>query len=364
MCVLIEALCLVIPNHVLNVSYPGGAAAFVDEVSARTDVRYAVTDGRLTAASMFDPSVGAALADHLMTFGMVGSQDREAVEFVFADMEVGPTIPCKWLESVRHPHGFMIGWHADGEQGMMAAPGDWDPSRSWSLERTDIRDEPDRAIELATEDGYVTLLDLATGRIDEAPEVRSPVVPVGQATPESPERWALVNHLPPSLLVVQEVLQRVGIPFHVERDARAIRIPFVCDVKVHGEDGSVQTREVPQRVLVTDGPGLNDITCTAIVPLYVPAPRRVEAVKMATQANELAGRLRIEVDPLTGTIGVVTLNHSQDAPLTSATAERAIAQASPIAGSCHELLEEWLTGHGDLELTSCCLALLDPEELA
>ncbi|WP_373058903.1 hypothetical protein [Gemmatimonas sp.] len=71
MSVLIEALCLVVPNRVLDVSYPGGATAFIDELSMREDIRYEVTDGTLTTASRFDPGVGGALADQLADLGIV-----------------------------------------------------------------------------------------------------------------------------------------------------------------------------------------------------------------------------------------------------------------------------------------------------
>ena len=52
---------------------------------------------------------------------------------------------------------------------------------------------------LANEDGLVTRLDLATGRLDQALDTVSPVVPVGFSTPKAPEGRSMVNGLSPSL---------------------------------------------------------------------------------------------------------------------------------------------------------------------
>ena len=151
MSVLIEALCLVVPNRVLDLSYPGGVSAFIDELSMRDDIRYVVTDVALTAASVFDPAVGGALTDRLADHGIVGAEERQAIEFVVADMEVGTTIPCDWIETARHPHGFMIAWAVPGERGDTGVPGDWDPSCSWGLQREHFRDMPERVMVLAKE---------------------------------------------------------------------------------------------------------------------------------------------------------------------------------------------------------------------
>ena len=360
MSVLIEALCLVVPNRVLDVSYPGGATAFIDELSMREDIRYVVTDGTLTTASMFDPGVGGALADQLADLGIVGGDDRQAIEFVFADMELGTTIPCDWLETARHPHGFMIAWAVPGERGNTAVPGDWDPSCSWGLERQDLRDMPERSMVLATDNGYVTLLDLATGRVDEASDAVSPVVPVGGGAPSAPNGWSLVHGLSPSLHAVQEVLQRVGIPFHVDQEIEAIRIAFACDITEPGTGGGMVAREIAQRVLVTDGPDAHGVTCTTVLPLCVPSRLRAEGTEIARVVNMLCEHLHVEFDCVTGTVAIKTFTPGGDAPLSAAHAERAVAAASPVAGSCYEELAEWLAGNLNVALTSLNLSSHEP----
>jgi len=60
-------LCLVIPNGVVDDSYPGGASAFIDELSMRDDIRNVVTDVALTVANLCDPAAG----DMLQTNGLI-----------------------------------------------------------------------------------------------------------------------------------------------------------------------------------------------------------------------------------------------------------------------------------------------------
>ncbi len=360
MSVLIEALCLVVPNKVLDISFPGGASAFLDELSMRDDIRYVVTDGTLTAASMFDPAVGSVLAAQLAAHGIVGSENRQAIEFVFADMDVGTTIPCDWIDTARHPHGFMIAWSVPGERGETAVPGDWDPSCTWGLQREDLRDLPDQNMVLANEDGYVTLLDLQTGRLDEALDVVSPVVPVGREEPDTPKQWTLIDGLSPSLHVVQEVLQRVGIPFHVDRALGAIRIAFVCDVRVRDEQGVRVSRRISQRILVTAGPDEHGVTCTAVLPLCVPSRLRTEATEIASIVNSPGQRLSMDFEQLTGTVAIRTLTLGGATPLNAADAERIVAAASPLAGSCYEELAGWLQGNTRMLLTAMSLSLHEP----
>jgi len=362
MSVLIEALCLVVPNRVLDVSYPGGTTAFIDEVNMRADVRYAVTDGRLSAVSMFDNSVGIQLADALEEFGIVGADGRVAVEFAFVDMQTGSSLPCDWLETAHHPHGFMIARGAGHEPGHVAVPGDWDPSVSWKLERTDVGDDPERGTVLAWESGFTTLLDFKSGYVHETLDTQSPVVPVGREQAHSPAQWQLVPGLPASLQCVQQVLQRVGIPFHVEQHLGAIRIPFACDVTVHHESGQQEELEIRQRVLVTAGPGEHDITCTTVLPLRVPVRLRSEAARIAQITNMLCHRLQMDFEPATGTVAMITITNAGERPLTEDATERAIAASSPVAGSCYEELVEWMEDRVGYKITALNMSAHQPTE--
>ena len=150
---------------------------------------------------------------------------------------------------------------------------------------------------LATDNGYVTLLDLANGRLDEAPDTVSPVVHVGGAS----AGWSLVSGLSPSLHAVLEVLQRMGIPFHVDQELGAIRIAFTCDITEPDAAGRKVSREIAQRVLVTDGPGGHGVTCTTVLPLCVPTHLRVKGTEIARAINMLCEHLSMEFECLTGT---------------------------------------------------------------
>jgi hypothetical protein len=349
--VLIEALCLVVPNRVLDISYPGGSTQFIDHASARPDVRYALTDGRVCAVSMYDSPAGIALVDELSEYGIVGTDDSRAFEFVFVDMETGPATRCDWLDTQRHSHGFMLAWQADAESGNAVVPGDWDPSVTWNLERRDIRDNPEQHLLLGQEDDLETVLDFETGRIARGFGARSPVVAVGRDQPTAPETWAPTPALNPVLAVVHRVLQGAGIPYHADTAMDAIIIPFVCEVAVEIEETTV-TQEISQRVVVKAGLSASSITCMTVLPICVPVHKRNAATSIVDKVNEACGKFMMVQDDATGTIAIMTHFSSDQEALTERQAERAIANASPLGGNCYEALSPWLDGEESKLLTT------------
>ena len=56
----------------------------------------------------------------------------------------------------------------------------------------------------------------------------------------------------------------------------------------------------------------------------------------------LGNRLQMNFEPATGTIAIITISKAGERPLTEDATERAIAAASPVAGSCYEELVEWI----------------------
>ncbi len=168
MSVLIEALSLVIPKKVLDVSYPGGTDSFVeDALKLDKPPRYVCHgDAHLVNLSFFDVNHVEPLEQRLVGHGIVIADGDRFFELAFVDQHFGPIMPCDWLEWRRHSEGFTCAWLAGTEAGDMATPADWTLEHSRDLVRHDIRDEPGRCIMLADEGGLETWLDFETGRLE------------------------------------------------------------------------------------------------------------------------------------------------------------------------------------------------------
>ena len=168
MAVLIEAITLVIPKLVLDLSWPGGSDAFLDGTLKLDRPPRFVCDGdpHLANVSFYDPDHASPVHRMLIEGGLIEVDDRQFVDFAFVDQRYGPAMPCPWLEWKRHPDGFTFAWKAGTDPGDMAAPDDWTAERSRSMTRTDARDTG-RLFKLAEEEEFETWLDLLTGQIHE-----------------------------------------------------------------------------------------------------------------------------------------------------------------------------------------------------
>lgn len=166
MSVLIEALTLVVPRLSLDVSYPGGAEGFIARASRKdAGARHVCADDALVAVSFFVGEECDPIVEELTALGLVYDDDEgRSVEMAVVDQRYGPTLPCSWLALRRDPAGYTCGWLEGREPGAMAHPEGWTPDRSRRLVRTDMRDERERMLPLAEQDGIETWLDLATGR--------------------------------------------------------------------------------------------------------------------------------------------------------------------------------------------------------
>lgn len=134
MSVLIEALTLVVPKRVLDVSYPGGTDAYLRELlHLERPPRFVCNgDPALVNISFYDPPHVAPAQEMLRRYGIVEVDDRRFVEMAIVDQRFGPTMPCHWLEWRRHAEGFTYAWLAGTDPGDMAAPRDWAPETAWS----------------------------------------------------------------------------------------------------------------------------------------------------------------------------------------------------------------------------------------
>jgi hypothetical protein len=168
--VLIEALTLVVPKVVLDVSYPGGSDAFLDALlHVAQPPRYICNgDEHLINASFYDPEHIRPAERMLQAQGVIGVDGGKFIEFACLDQRFGPTMPCDWLDFRRHRQGFSYAWLRGSSPGDMAAPDGWTAEQSKRLVRRDIRDEAGRCLLLASENGLETWIDFATGEVSES----------------------------------------------------------------------------------------------------------------------------------------------------------------------------------------------------
>lgn len=227
MSVLIEALTLVVPRQVLDVSFPGATDGFLDEYRSGPGFRYVIADARLVAVSVLDPGVLTPMIDRFFDLGIVESdRHHEAQEYVIVDMATGPVIPCAWLDFERHRHGFTHAWMSRFGPEQMAAPDEWTPESSWSLQRTDLRDVgPDRVLPLALEGGLETVLDFQSGEVLVGSAERAPMdfvqVDSGGAYTLG---WADER-----LTAAQRVLDLLAVPYVADRDRNELSLIFALD---------------------------------------------------------------------------------------------------------------------------------------
>jgi hypothetical protein len=179
--VLVEALSLVVPQKVLDVSYPGGAQAFLQRMlEPDIPMRRGVSDDHLVSVAFYNPEDARKATDILEEIGLVAVDDDAFYEFAFVDQEHGPTMPCPWLEFRRHPEGFSYCFAPGTDPTELHVPAGWEPEQSRALEREDIRDIPGRAVKLGEENGLETWLDMDTGRIIRGLPQRAPSGPTSR----------------------------------------------------------------------------------------------------------------------------------------------------------------------------------------
>lgn len=166
MSVLVEALSLVIRRITLDISYPGGADAFLAAMCVEDcPARRLCSDDKLVSVSFFTPDDVTTVVNSLRELGIVELEGNSFHELAVIDQREGPTLPCDWLEWRQHRDGFTYAWLAGTEPGDMAAPADWTAEQSRSLTRSDRRDEPGRMLKLGEDGEMETWLDFRTGAV-------------------------------------------------------------------------------------------------------------------------------------------------------------------------------------------------------
>jgi len=167
MSVLVEALSLIVPRSVLDVSYPGGTDAFLKQMQETPGrCRCACADDKLVSVSFLGNDDATAIGTELVGVGIVAVDDDHFYALAFVDQALGPTMQCDWIEWRKHEEGYTTCWLAGTDPGPLRTPDGWIPQHSRNLSFHDIRSEPGRCMKLADEpDGHEIWIDFQTGAI-------------------------------------------------------------------------------------------------------------------------------------------------------------------------------------------------------
>jgi hypothetical protein len=167
MSVLVEALSLIVPRKVLDVSYPGGTEAFLNKMNIPPLLcRHACSDDALVSVSFHGTEDATVVGNELLDLGIVAVDDDHFYELAFVDQAKGPTMPCDWIEWQKHEEGYTSCWLAGTDPEPLHTPEGWTPQQSQNLTLHDIRGEPGRCMKLADEpDGHEIWIDFQTGAI-------------------------------------------------------------------------------------------------------------------------------------------------------------------------------------------------------
>lgn len=274
MSVLVEALTLVVPKRVLDMSYPGGTDAYLEALlhSERPPRFICNGDVHLVNASFYDPEHILRATELLTAHGIVSVDDGKFVEMACVDQAFGPTMPCEWLEWRRHRDGFTWAWYAGTEPGDMAAPDGWSAEQSRELVREDMRDEPGRCLRLSAEGDVETWLDFATGHVlaglPQRAEHGREATGAGMMCTTAEGTESAASPLMPVVQQVLDVRSWKGIP--LSDDSIIVR---------------VRDRHAVYDVFLTTNDETRFVCCYCIFSARVPAHRRPEVAEALTRAN-------------------------------------------------------------------------------
>ena len=265
MSVLVEALSVVVRRVTLDINYPGGSDAYIKAATAEDSrARLACADDELTSVSFLSPNDAARWMESLAAFDIVHMGDGACLQIACVDQQVGPTIPCDWIEWRQRDEGYSECWLAGTEPGEMATPVDWTPEHSRRLVRDAAGEGHERMLPLAVEDGLEYWLDLDTGR---------QVVSLPQHAPGPDDANAAARDASsPSLLdVVRDAIQT--LEWEPDRsDSTSLR------VRIAG-------RTLNFSLVVFTDDVARTFVCYGLLPIRVPEDRRVEVAEVIARIN-------------------------------------------------------------------------------
>ncbi|CAN5308847.1 hypothetical protein BH09GEM1_BH09GEM1_18540 [soil metagenome] len=187
MSVLVEALSLIIPRTVLDVSYPGGTDAFMRKMCDPDIPSLLVSaDDELVSVSFPGAEAATDITTELLALGITAVDEDCFIEMVFVDQSDGPTMPCDWIEWRKDDAGNTCCWLAGTDPDPIHAPTNWTPAHSLHPKSHDHRDEPGRCVKLADDGSTETWLDLQTGHVMSGltplPQLHAPSSPRASAS--------------------------------------------------------------------------------------------------------------------------------------------------------------------------------------
>lgn len=305
MAVVVEALTLVVRRAALDASYPGGADAYLEDLTGRgRSARWACADEHLAAASYYTPDIAHKIRS-LMEYGFVYEDNGTCVDLTVIDELTGPVVPCDWISWKRDPGVSSVAWLASENPGELATPDGWTPAH---LARSDVRDE-DGMFKLAEEGGVETWLDTGTGEVLCGPADRAGNAPG------------------PLMQGIRSALERQCWPY-TTHGPRVVRAAFQAGVLMHDLEVKVQ-----------EAAGL--VSCRGSLPLVVPRRERgpdgsIEAA--LASLNERAGYKAYVMDHETGRISGSLVVEVSDRAAISTAAHTIIREIASLCRSAERRL--------------------------
>ena len=283
MSVLIEALSLVVQRITLDLSWPGGADAFLEAMCApECPARRLCSDDKLVSVSFLSPDDALVVVRQLRDHGLVELDEQRFHDLALVDQREGPTMPCAWLEWKQHRDGFTYAWLAGTEPGDMAAPADWTAEQSRRLTRTDTRDEPGRMLKLAEEGDIETWLDFQTG------EVTIGMKRLAERVGGQPASSAGSQQ--------EEVRMAKREPWEETSDAEGGLLAVVLETLANreidharlGDDavgGRIRTEKATYELFVSVDDERETVVCYVVFPTRAPEDRRAAVAELCSRAN-------------------------------------------------------------------------------
>lgn len=136
MSILIEAFTLVFAQSRVNESYPGGVAAFMEDLRrSAIPIRHVIADDHLVGVSVRSIADADAVAARIwQTTGEEPESDR-ALGSALWDQRVGWIYSGDWLDYAHHDdYSWISCWIVGAEPGELAAPENWTPDRTRRME--------------------------------------------------------------------------------------------------------------------------------------------------------------------------------------------------------------------------------------
>ena len=128
MCVLIEAINVIIRQDAIERSYPGGMVGYEFDCPNPTYC----ADMDIVRVGFMSPYDVQRWVAELEKHSIILLQERQCIDIAVVDQVRGPTAPCDWLEFGRQPEGYTVAWLKGTVPHEIAVPKGWNVENSLS----------------------------------------------------------------------------------------------------------------------------------------------------------------------------------------------------------------------------------------